>query len=228
MFASMKKKVLFGASLLAVLFVMYVVIVAPVTAAPGEAPKGGPDDLKLDVGIYEGINGEGNPINSDPSDDEVFHFKVYWTVKKSVAGTTHVISSVTQYVGLYDSSQQNMGYFDMPYGKPYKMTYCDGTEINIPGFGNFCFGTKIDEEGFYDIDHYMIPDGYCPQYPYGQNRAKDGTTTENQKFFKGSVCYELYPMFDGKFGYCGVSREDIDSGNVPTTPSFRRCYILIR
>ena len=213
MFASMKKKVMFGVSLLAVLFVMYVVIVAPVSAG-GQQPPGGPSDTKIDVGIYGDINGEGNPINADPDDTTEFHFDVQWAVTMTGESSGRVTTVSSQYVGRFDSLQGNTASFPLTFGPAYKITHpgqCIGILI-----GHTCIGfwsEDVVEEGFYHISHYNIPEGYCPQYPYGQSRKKEGTTTANMKFFKGSVCGDLYPGWDGLFGTC--------------TATWRRCSIRI-
>jgi len=204
---SLTKKILTGVSLAGIVLLIGWLVLVPVSAAPH---TGGADSAKLDVGIFEGINEQGNPINEDAQDDTVFTFHVTFTTIK-IAEDGEVISSVTQEVGYFTSHQSDAGEFPYMYGPPYHDTYCAGVKVL-----GVCVGTVIDEEGFYHVDHFRIPDGYCPQFPFGQDRHKDGTTTSNQKYFKDEVCHQLYPGFDDKFGYC------------PNAPSFRRCYILLR
>jgi len=190
-------------------------IVSTVSAAKASAP-----DTKLDVGIYEGINpvgctpkylgGNCNPVASDPQDATVFTFHVTSVEVKYTDAGTIIEGPIVHEVGYFTASQMNAGSFPME-NKPYSDRYCSGVKV-----GSVCIGTWINVEGSYHIDNYQIPDGYCPEYPFGQDRKTGGTSESVFKFYKSDACKQLYPYFDGKFGTC------------PHALFSRRCYILVR
>ncbi len=203
--------------LMKAVIVLAALVAAALLMSTVSAAKASIPDTKLDVGIYEGINpvgctpkyldGNCNPVAADPKDYTVFTFHVTAIeVKYTDAGT--VIERTEHDVGYFTARQMNAGSFPME-NKPYSDRYCAGYKV-----GGLCVGTWINVEGYYHIDNYQIPEGYCPEYPFGQDRKTGGTSEAVFKFYKGDACRQLYSHFDGKFGTC--------------TKDFRRCYIIVR
>jgi len=174
--------------------------------------------FKIDVGIYRDVNPKDNPINADPADTQEFHFHVTWIITRTLLGFSGPFFIDAGKIGDYTASQGNTVEVPKMVGQSgeKKVDYClpvigEAYPANGP-----CFGLvwPVIESVTYDIDHDRIPAGYCPQYPDGQDRKKEGTTTENMKFYRGDACGKVYPGWDGRFDW-GACRP-------------RQCYIMIQ
>jgi hypothetical protein len=171
---------------------------------------------KLDVAVYNTINQQGNPIQAMPGDTTVFSFHVTWVVTRTTSGG-QLVSKTSSEVGVFTASQQHPGGFNEIFGAPYEKS----VSICTWHAGPLCVWWDSGKEvGSYLIVPYVVPPGYCPQYP-SQDRAKDTnpsssgkTGTVNEKFYMGAYCAGIYPGFTGSYG----------SGQCYPN----KCYILIQ
>ncbi len=165
----------------AMVLVLAALMVAPAAAVDCEHP------FKLDVGIFEKLNGQDNPVHEHPYDQTPISFTVTWIVKRTNINGMVLPGGSTTVIGTYTATQDGAATACGPYD-PYIVkegSWC------IPWTG-ICLA-HIYEEGYYHIGYNYVPKGYCPQYPNGQDRKKSDTTTVNMNFYLGSGCGGIFP-----------------------------------
>jgi len=173
--------------------------------------------FKIDVGVFLDVNPRDNPINADPGDMQPFQFQVQWVLTRTpLCGLPNSIPpETTGEIGLYTVSQEHSLFVPKVMGQAgeHIVDYCV-LPLPLVGYSypadGFCVGfvCQVRETTRYEITHYQVPKGYCPQYPDGQDRKKEDTETENMKFYRGNACGKVYPGWNGWFdwGPCRPTR----------------------
>ncbi|MDD1655226.1 MAG: hypothetical protein LUO91_05935 [Methanomicrobiales archaeon] len=165
--------------------------------------------FKIDVGIFLDVNPTNNPIHEDPGDLQEFQFDVRYVVTRTPLCTIlGPLPTDTGEIGRFTAWQGNTVQVPKVAGQAgdHIIDYCV-LPLPLVGYSypadDTCLGfiCPVQESIGYEIDHYRIPQGYCPQYPDGQDRKKEDTQTENMKFYRGTACGEVYPGYDGAFAW---------------------------
>ncbi|MDD1653206.1 MAG: hypothetical protein LUQ64_01535 [Methanomicrobiales archaeon] len=171
--------------------------------------SGSESSFKIDVGIFLGVNPTNNPINADPGDLQEFQFDVRYVVTRTpLCSFLGPLPTETGEIGRFTAWQGNTVQVPKVAGQAgdHTVDYCV-LPLPLVGYsypaGDSCLGfiCPVRESISYEIDHYEIPRGYCPQYPDGQDRKKEATQTENMKFYRGAACGIVYRGWDGSFDW---------------------------